>query len=289
MSTPGPTPTRDAGFGPQALAVSGTHACSVVDGALTCAGAVVDGLPEVVDVALGTTATCVRTRSTDVYCGSRARPAPTTWTPITTGATSLTAGSHHACALRRDGRVACWGASGLGQRGVVGDTGSDEPALVPFITGARRLTAGERHTCAVLANASVWCWGAGEAGQIDPQVLDPTLTPRAAALPRARDVSAGARHTCVIALDSTVHCIGDVGPAPATVRDPVALTGGESAACALSADGVVQCWGPSIPDDAPVRAGVAVDAAEIATGRDRTCVRRRSGEVRCTATADVGR
>jgi alpha-tubulin suppressor-like RCC1 family protein len=84
-------------------------------------------------------------------------------------ATALVLGSDHACVIRDDAAVVCWGWNGAGQLGV-GDHEDryDPTAPVDLGTGrtARSLAAGFAHTCAILDDDSVKCWGRNYRGEL---------------------------------------------------------------------------------------------------------------------------
>lgn len=86
---------------------------------------------------------------------------------IDQGATAITAGNHHTCALVRGG-VQCWGDNEFGQVGN-GITGGQYDAPVDVLgleQGVTALSAGSNHTCAVTESGSVWCWGSNDQGQL---------------------------------------------------------------------------------------------------------------------------
>ena len=75
---------------------------------------------------------------------------------------AIAAGLNHACALRADHKVYCWGNDADGELGPLGDGGlSSAPVEVPFAAGVNPISifAEENATCAIADNGSVWCWG----------------------------------------------------------------------------------------------------------------------------------
>lgn len=75
-------------------------------------------------------------------------------------------GRFHACALRRDGGVACWGGNAFGQLGDGATANRTAPADVPGLGRVARIAAGSKHTCAVTAAGAVLCWGSNADGQL---------------------------------------------------------------------------------------------------------------------------
>lgn len=84
-----------------------------------------------------------------------------------TNVRNVTAGYRHACAVRNDGTVWCWGAGNVGQLGSSA-TGSSVAIAVPGISTAGSVysSAQSSFSCAILRDGSVKCWGANESGQM---------------------------------------------------------------------------------------------------------------------------
>ena len=96
----------------------------------------------------------------------------------------VSSGAGHACAIRTDGTIACWG--------------SRQAADAPSGT-YKTISIGGRHTCAIATDDTITCWGNNHYGEADA----PSGTYKA--------ISAGRDHTCAIATDDTITCWGDNG------------------------------------------------------------------------------
>ncbi len=134
--------------------------------------------------------TCVLALGGTVYCvgenfdgelgnGSFADTSLPTFAPIANGpsgaigATAISVGGDHSCALVQGGKAYCWGENDNGELGTgttdvtAGQDGIATPGAVtglPFAVST--ISAGGQHTCAVLTNGSVWCWGYNISSQL---------------------------------------------------------------------------------------------------------------------------
>lgn len=137
-------------------------------------------------------------------------------TPVTVSnvstATAITAGSQHACVLRGDGTVWCWGANSFGQVGG-GATGPYwAGAQVLGINNATAISAGGQHTCALLSTGDVRCWGDGQNGQLGNNGNTYSHTPVAVlGVTNATHIAAGGAHTCARLQTGSVVCWGYSG------------------------------------------------------------------------------
>lgn len=108
--------------------------------------------------------------------------APVTVTGLDSGVLEIAGGPHamHACALKDDGSVVCWGANDAGQLGdpaVTSKCGttnqracSRTPVVVQSASGgalssASAVIAGSSHACALLTAGQLACWGDATFGQ----------------------------------------------------------------------------------------------------------------------------
>ena len=96
---------------------------------------------------------------------------------------SIAGGVYHACAVRSDGTLACWGLDTNGQ---------STPPAGTFT----QVAAGGSHTCGVKTNGTLACWGWNNDGQSTPPAG--TFT----------QVAGGYVHTCGRKTDGTFACWG---------------------------------------------------------------------------------
>ena len=75
------------------------------------------------------------------------------------GATAITIGDFHACAVLSDGTARCWGYNAYQQLGDGTRADSGVPVLVTEATGISSMSASTDATCALLANGTYQCWG----------------------------------------------------------------------------------------------------------------------------------
>jgi alpha-tubulin suppressor-like RCC1 family protein len=121
--------------------------------------------------------------------------------------TDLKVGSGHACAVRADGALFCWGTSFSGQ---VGDGTTNQIPVPKRITlpPIAQVAAGEIHTCAVTTAGDLYCWGSNNAGQLGDGTGIDQLSP-VQVLSGVSAVRANASfHTCAEMQDLTVRCWG---------------------------------------------------------------------------------
>lgn len=171
-------------------------------------------------------------------------------------AVSLSMGESHACVMRTDNTVWCWGFGPHGQLGGGVEVENGGVFQVIGLNDAVQIAAGTRHTCALKADGTVVCWGAGSLLGVDsPDVAEPI------AVDGLGDVvllKAKRHHTCAIQGAGSVVCWGEFYPAPrgqgqdnedieplrvSGVGGAVDLALGMSHTCAALENGAVICWG----------------------------------------------
>ncbi len=130
-------------------------------------------------------------------------------TSTLSGATQISAGKDHNCALVSGGGVDCWGGDYDGQLGNNSFNPSDYPVQVSGISTAAGLSAGLTHTCALLSDHSVECWGDNFGDQLGIGKLGHSAVPvSVSGISDASAVSSGFDHACAIRSGGTVWCWG---------------------------------------------------------------------------------
>ncbi len=178
------------------------------------------------------------------------------------GATAITSGLYHSCALlAADDSIVCWGGGNDGQLGDdvfhTQDAGVAAPQAVA-LDDVAQVAAGGNHTCALLGDGTVQCWGDNLFGQLGDGSQNKSATPLV--VPGLSDVvrlAVGKFQSCALMAAGTVQCWGSGGvnaqagtsisllvPTPIDgVVGATALAAGNDFTCALVAGGAVQCWG----------------------------------------------
>ena len=139
------------------------------------------------------------------------------------GASSISTGGYHSCALE-SGRAYCWGYNFNGQRGDGSAANSSVPAAVNtsgVLAGKNltQITAGDVHTCVLDSSGAAYCWGwnvngdLGDGSTVGSDVPVAVNTSGVLAGKDLTQITAG-EHTC--ALDSTgaAYCWGFNGVVP---------------------------------------------------------------------------
>lgn len=176
------------------------------------------------------------------------------------GFTALALGGDTICALRRDGKVDCWGAPAIDAApSTPGKKTTPKPKLVAGLKGVMAVALGGDHTCALLQDGSATCWGDNESGQLgDGSPAKKHAPAKVKGLAGATSLALGRDHTCALLGDGTVQCwgsnaagqLGDGSTKDRRVPGPVPGLAGVAAivaagqrTCARSSGGAVLCWG----------------------------------------------
>jgi alpha-tubulin suppressor-like RCC1 family protein len=266
-------------------------------------------LADVVSVDTGYDYACALKLDTTVWCWggngnsslgdgtttNRSRPVQvrdSTGLSYLTGVTQVSTGYGHACVVKSDGSVLCWGWNHYGILGS-GGPASSIPKVVPNITTATQVRAAAWHACAVLANAQMSCWGYRfntSAGLTGITLLSVTK----------------GQHMCAIASEQTLKCWGyndhgQVGvnntteqASPLTVAgfaDVISVSVNNHTTCVVKADGTPWCWGwnafgqVGVPGSASQLAPVVVSGvtgvSQISAGYSHTCAVLTDTTIKC--------
>jgi alpha-tubulin suppressor-like RCC1 family protein len=176
--------------------------------------------------------------------------------------TQVAMGLTHACALRQDGAVYCWGSNVAGQLGN-GSFARNEGASQVALPETQELAAGGDFACARLRNGTVMCWGENSSGQLGNGTQTRSAVPVQAMLEE-----------------------------PATI-----LRVGRLHACAKLSSGIVKCWGSNVQKQMGLPAGVFArpvqvwkerNIADLGLGFETTCIVDTNGTPHCAGLNNVG-
>jgi len=176
---------------------------------------------------------------------------------------TVSVGSTHACAIKSDGRLFCWGRNNHGQIGTGNRTTTYWPTQEASAENEWvQVSAGDEFTCAVKSNGSLFCWGMN-GGRLGDGTGGERTVPTAE-VTASHDwigVATGRRGACGLKTDGRVFCWGaphsitlDENPQALHFK-PVLVSGGtssfasvtvgESHACGITKNGKLICWGSS--------------------------------------------
>jgi cysteine-rich repeat protein len=189
---------------------------------------------------------------------------------------SVSAATHHTCALLEGGDVKCWGDGGEGKLGYANEfdiQGATTPAMVGTVQVGDQVTqisTSYRHTCALLVGGAVRCWGYGGEGYLgygNTNNIGDNEHPSAAGNVNVgglvTKIATGYRNTCALLQNGAVRCwgatpghgypgqgyIGD-NETPASKGDVnvgglvADIAAGSQFTCALMVvGGQIKCWG----------------------------------------------
>ena len=209
-NSPVPVPVNGLSSGVIAISSSADHTCALTSaGGVQCWGwnlygqlgnssnvdssipVQVTGLTSgVAGIAVGSYMSCALTSTGAVKCwgdnssgslGNNSTVSSSVPVPVsglTSGVTSLFAGSSHSCALTSAGAVQCWGNNFFGQLGNNTTTNALVPAAVTGLaSGVTAIGGGDLHSCALTSAGAVQCWGYNGYGQLGNNTAVDTKIP----------------------------------------------------------------------------------------------------------------
>lgn len=273
------------------VSTGGAHTCGVTsEGALYCWGNNKDG--QLGDDTLNSTSqpVGVATLSYDVV--------------------EVAAGSSHTCARLKSGELYCWGSNTFGQLGIGTPESHRFPALVSGLpSGVNKVTAGLGHTCAILDSGPVYCWGNNLAGALGDGSTESSRSPVAA--PRlshgAIQIAAGVLHSCALIESGAAYCWGnnangELGDGTGIRQlNPVAVSSlstgvvqvaaGDARSCATRVSGEILCWGTDSNSQSRIPArisGISDQAKMVSVTDSHACAIMDSGKLYCWGTNAKG-
>jgi alpha-tubulin suppressor-like RCC1 family protein len=129
--------------------------------------------------------------------------------------TAVSVGTAHACAIRRDGALFCWGRNVDGELGVGREaTQQRQPMRVGRESDWTNVAAGEHHTCGIRGPGALYCWGSTEFGELGlgtDMLDDETLFAEPVHVGVDDDwasVATGWFHTCALKHSGALFCFG---------------------------------------------------------------------------------
>ncbi|MCJ0762398.1 RCC1 domain-containing protein [Variovorax terrae] len=220
----------------------------------------------------------------------------------------------HACALKADRTLNCWGGNSAGQLGDGTTVDRSIPVQVTGLSGVAAAAPGANHTCAVKTDGTVSCWGANVDGQLGDGTNTSHFTAAGiAGLAGVVQLVSGWSHSCALKADGGVSCwgkngSGQLGDGTATSRNTptavaglsrvIALGAGSDHTCALKSDGTVSCWGANgngqigdgtaSPRSAPTAVSGLSGAVALSSGLNHNCVVKGDGGLSCWGSNGAG-
>lgn len=307
------------------LGSKSTESCSVLDihgmppAPVPCRDKpeAVDGLADVVEIAVGGDTGCARLANGTVRCwGANGngmigdgtttdRPAATP-IPAMTHVVQIAVSTTHACARHEDGSLDCWGQNFHGELGTVpvqpppgaveklgyGAVKVPSPQIVPGLTDVVLVAVGDEITCAKKKNGDVFCFGVMAPATLAQ--ITPTIMP---ALHGASALSLGIATHCGLFADGSAKCWGASATAPfqpgskhektpvsgTAIAGAAAIALGANRACDVVKPGDVLCWGDdsSAGQKTPQKIALAIQATSVSMGANHACALGTDGSVWC--------
>ena len=229
---------------------------------------------------------------------------------------AVSAGQLHACALRTDKTLWCWGLNTSGQVGTgAGDAIYLRPAAAGDASSWVAVSAGAAFSCALDEAKKIACWGTNSLGQL----ADGTITTRTSPTPITGGFSdwialdAGSNHACAIREGGALYCWGSNNrgqlgdgtndnhgePTLVSAGPWIAVSAGADFTCAVRDDHSLWCFGlgtsrqlgdgSNVNSAIPVREkSMATSWAQVSAGNAFACAVRLDGTRWCWGANALG-
>jgi alpha-tubulin suppressor-like RCC1 family protein len=207
-------------------------------------------------------------------------------------------GTNHACGIKTDGTLWCWGSNSHGQLGVGGDVEQQVPVQVGSDEDWRVVDGGPCRTCAIKENGALFCWGK-VLNNVDHRV------PLRVGTSLAWKSISVQQDVCGVQEDGSAWCWDPYEGAAAEPdvqrvagdSDWRSVVAGSGQVCGIRVGGSLWCWGSNhgggvgIPGAGslmePARVGADSDWESLAA-YGHTCALKRDGSAWCWGQNDEG-
>jgi alpha-tubulin suppressor-like RCC1 family protein len=231
------------------------------------------------------------------------------WLPVynLTGVSQITAGHKHACGLKTNGTIWCWGLNTWGNLGNGNTTNQKyRVAAASGITTATQIMASESATCALLSDQTVRCWGEGIALGYGSTSNSLTPVQPTGLTGVTKLLDANGDTMCAIKTDTTLWCWGKnnngqlgIGNTtnqltPVQVSSLSGVASGSASVnhtCVLLSDGTPRCWGWNpyrqlgngtvVNSTVPTAVTGVTGVAQLSSGEGQTCAVLQVGTIKC--------
>ncbi|MDO8617959.1 MAG: hypothetical protein Q7N87_03695 [Candidatus Uhrbacteria bacterium] len=204
------------------------------------------------------------------------------------GVKTISAGGEHACALKNDGKVLCWGNNSDTELGNGSDQDSDLPVEVKeegagALSNIVSISSGSSFSCGLKNNGKVWCWGQ----LVAPSAVSEEET---SATDNQDDESESESVSETTETLSAATPIEDENGAPILDVVSLGVFGSAKHLCVLKKDGTPWCFGGNeegqfseqkIDSLEAVAAFEKVPLTAVTGGDAHTCVIKKNGSVWC--------
>lgn len=123
----------------------------------------------------------------------------------------IDAGDDHACGIKIDGSLWCWGHSTNGQLGnSMGSNQTSPQKIASYGDNWVDISAGSAYNCGISRDSLVYCWGNSNSGRIGNLYIynDRYVLTLVSGSRNSAAVSAGNAHTCMMKANGSLSCTG---------------------------------------------------------------------------------